>query len=138
MGVYCSKAPVHVDLKCCTGVLFYSQMTLNMDIDRLHRVSLGEDTGPGAGKTYAGLQDMLAAFELGEELIVLLIPEMKLSRWLSREMQKVCQERGYTLKRQRINEYSINEQCRVLLLPDFGLDRKLMGLNAAIVDLRHS
>ncbi len=66
-----------------------------MNLNRLHRVALGQETHRGCGKTFYALQCAIGAMEVGHDPIVIVLP---VYRWLNHVipmLKEALTDRGY-------------------------------------------
>jgi len=109
---------------------------MKTDIERLHRVVEGVESGRGSGKTFARCHELAGCIEVGEKLVFCVVTTMNDVSYLRPLIHEVLGEHGiYEQWVNRATFFADGATIKIILEKDFY--RATRGSNGAIVYMRH-
>jgi hypothetical protein len=109
-----------------------------IDIDRLHKVALGEITGRGVGKTTLACNDVAAAVELGSSNVIFCLVETKRSTFSIYPLLNnvFCFHELPLTRRSDMEFVSGNVSISFRIIPKRDEDVLMCGIRGTVVDFR--
>ncbi len=111
------------------------------DIERLHKVALGELRGRGVGKTYKLCCDVISALHLDEKSIAVILPKPQWVEHVRPMLKELLQENGFEIEREFYSDILLCNGGKIIFYSAMSSyvnkDLSLIdGYHGAIVDFR--